>query len=158
MKTIAFARALSTVILPLGLVACAAPGATDPGVAAPAASATQAVKPLQALAPPSELETRYGIQVAQLALTASGGLVDVRFKVLDAAKARALLADPANAPTLIAGDKPPLAPPHHALQGAKFSTGQIFYVLYPNLRGAVQRGGEVTIAMGAARLGPVRAQ
>jgi hypothetical protein len=158
MKTIAFERMLMSGLLPLGLASCAAPGAGTtaadviPAVAPPA----HAVKALQALAPPSELETRYGIQIAQLALTASGGLVDVRFKVLDAAKARALLADPANAPTLIAGDKPPLAPPHHALQGAKFSTGQIFYVLYPNLRGAVQRGGEVTVAMGDARLGPVR--
>ena len=158
MKTIAFARTLSTLLLPLGLAACAGPGAAVAPDAVPAAPTTHAVKPAQALPPPSELETKYGIQVAQLAVTASGGLVDVRFKVLDAAKARALLADPANAPTLIAGDKPPLAPPHHALQGAKFNTGQIFYVLYPNQRGAVQRGGAVTIAMGEARLGPVKAQ
>ena len=124
----------------------------------PAAVAPHAAKPAQALPPPNELEVRYGIQIAQLGLTASGGLVDVRFKVLDAAKARSLLTNPANAPMLMAGDKPPLMPPHHALRGAKFVQGQVFYILYPNLRGAVQPGAEVTVAMGEARLGPVKVQ
>ena len=99
-----------------------------------------------------------GIQIAQVGLTAQGGMVDVRFKVLDAAKAKALLGNPANAPMLIAGGQPPLHPPHHALKGARFAPGQVFYILYPNARGAVQPGVEVTVAMGDARLGPVKAQ
>jgi hypothetical protein len=99
-----------------------------------------------------------GIQIAQVGLTAQGGMVDVRFKVLDAAKAKALLGNPANAPMLIAGNQPPLHPPHHALKGARFAPGQVFYILYPNARGAVQPGVEVSVAMGDARLGPVKAQ
>jgi hypothetical protein len=124
----------------------------------PAGAATHAVKPVQVLPPPNETELKYGIQIAQLGLTAAGGLVDVRFKVLDPAKVKSLLSNPANAPMLYAGDKPPLTPPHHALQGARFSQGQVFYILYPNLRGAVQPGVEVTVAMGDVRLGPVKAQ
>ena len=153
-------KAVASVTAPSAAAPQPAAAAPKPDVAAPqpAVAAAHAAKPAQALPPPSELETQAGIQIAQLGLTAQGGLVDVRFKVLDAVKVRALLANPANAPMLIAGDKPPLTPPHHSLRGAKFSQGQIFYILYPNLRGAVQPGVDVTVAMGELRLGPVKAQ
>ena len=124
----------------------------------PAPAATTAARPAPELPPPSEAELQTGIQVTKLGVTAAGGLVDVRFKVLDAAKARALLADPANTPSLMAGDKPPLMAPHNALKGARFRSGQVFFILYPNVRGAVQAGVPVTVAMGPARLGPVTAQ
>jgi len=133
--------------------------ATTPASTPPVAAATpQAAAQPHALPAPTALETLTGLQVAQVGLTAQGGLVDVRFKVLDAAKVRALLGDPANVPTLITGDKPPLMAPHHALKGARFSTGQVFYILYPNVRGAVHPGAPVTVAMGPVHLGPVTAQ
>lgn len=148
--------------LPVLLAACATQeGAVAPPAAAkaaPTAAAPHAVRPEHALPAPSALEAQYGVQIVQVGLTASGGLVDLRFKVLDAAKARALLGNPANAPVLIAGDKPPLSPPHHALRGARFGQGQVVFILYPNLRGAIQPGTEVMVAMGNARLGPVLAQ
>lgn len=133
------------------------------GVHAEAAKSLAAVAPQTArakveIAPPSALETQYGIQIMQLGLAASGGLVDVRFKVLDAVKAKALLGNSANAPMLIAGDKPPLMAPHNALRGARFGQGQVFYILYPNLRSAIKPGVEVTVVMGEARLGPVTVQ
>ena len=111
-----------------------------------------------ALPPPSALETRHGIQIAQVGLTAAGGQVDVRFKVLDAEKVRKLLGDPANMPMLIAGDNPPLMPPHNALKGAKFGEGLVFYILYPNVRSAIKPGVEASVAMGDVRLGPVIVQ
>ncbi|MBS0434791.1 MAG: hypothetical protein JSR75_07845 [Proteobacteria bacterium] len=153
-------RVASSALVACLLAACAAPAATAPPAATAAAAEPaphHAVKP-PALPPPTELEQQHGLQVAQLALTASGGLVDVRFKVLDAAKVKSLLGDAAHPPMLIAGDKPPLMPPHHALKGARFAPGQVFYILYPNLRGAVQPGGEVTVAIGDVRLGPVKVQ
>jgi hypothetical protein len=127
---------------------------------APVAAAAEAgaARPSRVLAAPTAAEIEHGLQIAQVGLTASGGLVDVRFKVLDAAKVRALLGDGAHAPMLIAGDKPPLMAPHHALRGARFTQGQIFYILYPNLRNAVQSGSEVVVALGDVRLGPVTAQ
>ncbi|MDO8456518.1 MAG: hypothetical protein Q7T07_06365 [Burkholderiaceae bacterium] len=145
---------LVTALLPLILGGCAMQGVQ--GVASADAAKPATSRPQ--LPPPSALETQYGIQITQLGLTASGGLVDVRFKVLDAAKARKLLGNPANAPMLIAGDKPPLMAPHNALRGAKFGQGQVIYILYPNLRSAIKPGTEVTVAMGEARLGPVTAQ
>jgi pyruvate/2-oxoglutarate dehydrogenase complex dihydrolipoamide acyltransferase (E2) component len=167
--------AVVTALLPLALGGCAShdtaqaaaakPASTAPTAAAatpatapPSAAVPQAARPAPRLPPPSQLEAETGIQVAQVGLTAQGGLVDVRFKVLDAQKARALLSNPANVPTLIAGDKPPLMAPHQALKGARFSKGQVFFILYPNVRRAVEPGMPVTVAMGPVRLGPVTAQ
>ncbi|MEP7294955.1 MAG: hypothetical protein ABI702_02120 [Burkholderiales bacterium] len=148
--------------LPLLAVGCANQGgAATTGASRPAAMSVAAGAPAPVAHPlpaPSELEKQYGLQIAHVGLTAAGGLVDVRFKVLDAAKAKALLGNAANAPMLIAGDRPPLMAPHHALHGARFSNGQMFYILYPNTRSAIQPGVEVTVAMGPARLGPVTAQ
>lgn len=123
--------ALLAAVLPVVASGCVVPPATAVGGASPMAevappgdSTTAPVaKPRQQLAPPSATESRYGIQITQIGLTAAGGLVDFRFKVLDAAKARQLLGDPANAPVLIAEHNPPLMPPHHALRGAKFGEG-----------------------------------
>jgi hypothetical protein len=161
--------ALLSALLPLLAGGCAVQGGATaeaesaPKVATampqPAVAAQQnAPRARPQLAAPSPLETQYGIQVTQVNLTAAGGLVDFRFKVLDAAKARKLLGNPANVPVLIAGDNPPLAPPHHALHGAKFGDGLVYFILYPNVRSAVKPGAEVTVAMGDVHLGPVTVQ
>jgi hypothetical protein len=172
-----YRTAVLSALLPLLAGGCAVQGGAiaDAGSGAPQATVatsqpvTAAPQPAVAaqqnaararpqLAAPSPLETQYGIQVTQVNLTAAGGLVDFRFRVLDAAKARKLLGNPANMPVLIAGDNPPLAPPHHALHGAKFGDGLVYFILYPNVRSAVKPGAEVTVAMGDVRLGPVTVQ
>ena len=142
-----------------------APGATSPapvaiqaGHSSEPAAATHAAKPAAVLPAPSEQEVQAGIQVAHIATTAQGGLVDARFKVLDPAKANALLGNSANAPVLIAGDKPPLMASHHAMKAMRFAKDQVFFILYPNSRGAVKPGTPVMVAMGPTRIGPVIAQ
>jgi hypothetical protein len=154
---------MAVALLPLiavGSAAQSASAATDaPATAtATAPAVVHAVKPAPTLPPPTAQESGAGIQIARIASTASGGLVDVRFKVLDPVRAAALLSKPANEPMLLAGDKPPLMAPHHALKGSRFVKNQIFIILYPNTRGAVQPGTEVTVALGDLRLGPVTAQ
>jgi len=171
MKTRPFGAERSRVLLGLLTVVLVAPGVhavAARGVKLPVAAASSAInvpdapaataRSAPALPAPSELELKYGLQIAHVALAASGGLVDVRFRVLDAVKVKALLDNPSNAPVLLAGDKPPLQPPHHALRGARYAKGQVFYILYPNVRGTVKPGAEVTVAVGEARLGPVTAQ
>lgn len=160
MKNICYRVGLLAALLPL--VGCAAQG-LQAGARAEAAKPLAPVAPQTdrvkvELPPPSALETQHGIQITHIGLTASGGLVDCRFKVLDAVKAKALLGNPANAPMLVADDKPPLMAPHNALRGARFSPGQVVYILYPNLRSAIKPGTQVTVAIGEARLGPVTAQ
>lgn len=160
MKSILSRGVIAAVAMALFAVGCAAQvSPATPAVAdttSPPAAPAKSVP--HAWPAPTALEVQTGIQVAQVGVTAQGGLVDVRFKVLDAAKAKALLGNPSNAPMLVTGDQPPLHPPHHALKGAKFAPGQVFYILYPNSRGAVKPGVEVTVAMGDARLGPIKAQ
>jgi hypothetical protein len=180
MNTDIYRFALLFALLPWAVGGCAIQGGATNGAATPAASAPplvataqqtpsaapqasvtsnqQAAKANPRLATPSALEKQYGIQIMQIGLTASDGLVDVRFKILDAAKARKLLGAPASAPVLIAGNNPPLTPPHHALHGAKFGDGLVYFILYPNVRGAIKHGAEVTVAMGDVRLGPVTVQ
>lgn len=132
----------------LGLGGCAS---QPPAETAPQAHATPAAR----FAPAGDLEALGGIQVTQVGVTAAGGLVDLRFKVLDAAKARKLLGDPANIPVLVAQGGLPLHAPHNALKGAKYGDGLVYFILYPNVRGAVRPGDEVTVAMGETRYGPV---
>lgn len=138
-------------------LASGAQGAPPEATAAstPAMHSGHAVRELPA---PMPIEVEHGLQVAQVGLAAAGGLVDVRFKVLDGTKAKALLGDAAHPPMLIAGAGNPVMPPHHALKGARYVTGQMFYILYPNARGAVRPGDAVTVAVGDVRLGPVNAQ
>jgi len=176
MKNTCYRVALAAALLPLIVAGCATQGATGgastkaaaPVVITPPAAATPAPQPAEAAAhaakpaltlpPPTELELQAGVQIAHIGATASGGLVDARFKVLDAAKATALLGNPSNAPMLIVGDKPPLMAPHHAMKGGRFAKDQIIFILYPNTRGAVVPGTEVSVAMGQTRIGPVTAQ
>src|SRR5690349_9478437 len=48
----------------------------------------------------SVLEAKYGLRVNLLAVTGAGGFVDVRLKMVDAEKARLLLADAKHFPAL----------------------------------------------------------
>jgi hypothetical protein len=113
-------------------------------------------KALAELPPPTEQEIKYGIQIVQIGMSAANGLVDFRFKVLDAPKAKKLMGDPANPPRLIAGDNPPLMPPHKALHGMNFKQGYVNYILYPNARNAIKSGTEVKVAIGEVRFGPIK--
>ncbi len=71
-----------------------------------------AVQPANATA--ADLEDRFGIQMTLVAVTAGGGLIDIRFRATDAAKAADLF-NAENLPVVIAPDsgvtiKPPEAP------------------------------------------------
>lgn len=148
---------VATLLVPLWLAACATTGSPGP-TSAVAVPAKAKARSLQDLPPPSEAEARSGLQVAHLGVTASGGLIDARFKVLDAAKARAALAQPENAPRLLTSGAPPILAPHHALRGARFSQGQVFYIMYPNTRNAVKPGADVTVALGEVSLSSLKAE
>jgi hypothetical protein len=155
--------------LSLGFAGCATSGAassvpakpvtTKAHTAAPGpAAAAHAAGAVAKLPDPTAQEIEAGIQVTHIGVTASGGLVDARFRVLDPAKANTLLGNMANAPALIAGDLPPLMAPHHAIKSGRYAKDQVFVVLYPNMRQAVRSGAPVSVAFGPVRIGPVTAQ
>ena len=108
----------------------------------------------------SVLEERYGLRVNLIAKTAAGGLVDVRLKVLDAAKAKALLSDPKNFPTLkVAGSDTVLATSEDMqLQALQALDGGLVAILYSNRGSIVQPNAAVSVNFGDVQLEPIAAK
>ena len=108
----------------------------------------------------SALEAQYGLRVNLVAVTAAGGLVDVRLKVVDAEKAKQLLKDAASYPVLtVAGSDIILtAPEESRAQGLKPASGELIMLLFPNARNAVKPGTKVAITFGDIQLEPVAAR
>ncbi len=105
----------------------------------------------------AELESEYGLRVRLIGVTAAGGMVDVRFKVMDPLKAEKILRDPEMLPRLIVG-KTVLQTTPPDLDSIKLEQGGIVFMLFPNSGGAVQPGAPVTIAFGNLRLEAISAQ
>jgi hypothetical protein len=106
-----------------------------------------------------QLEAQYGLQVQLVAATAAGGLVDLRLKIVDAAKAKALLDDQANFPSLLAGDGVVLQISGDvAEQEIQFEDGKSIFVLYPNAQNVVKPGEPVAIQFGDLQLEAIPAK
>ena len=95
------------------------------------------------------LEEQYGLRVNLVAVTAAGGLIDLRLRIIDGEKAKTLLANQANFPTLRVGKSIELqASPDIASQTIKFENGNNIFVLYPNSQNVVKPGDTVNIVFG----------
>jgi hypothetical protein len=108
----------------------------------------------------SVLEQRYGLHVNLIAVTAAGGLVDVRFKVLDAAKAKALLDDPKNFPALKVADRDAtlIASEDSRAQVPNLKDNGLIMILFPNAGSAAQSGSPVNVTFGDMQLEPIAAK
>lgn len=105
------------------------------------------------------LEQDYGLRLRLLAVTAGGGMVDFRLKILDAQKASQLLLDPHKAPQLVVpGKGVTLIAPPDPQQELKLEDGGVFFILFSNSGGAVQPGTPVIVSFGDLQLEPVPAQ
>jgi len=97
----------------------------------------------------STLEEKYGLRVNLVAVTAAGGFVDLRLKIVDGDKARLLLADEKNFPVLFSEHGIILnAPEDTKSQKIEFITGGNLFILYPNPNNTIQRDGSVNILFG----------
>jgi hypothetical protein len=98
------------------------------------------------------IEAEWGIQITHVAVTADGGLIDFRFRVVDPEKAGPLLTL-AKRPVLVAEDSGAVIdhlmhPPHsHDLV-----PGRVLYLIYNNTGGAIRRGAAVSVVLGDLRL------
>jgi hypothetical protein len=103
----------------------------------------------------SQLEDQYGLRVAVLALTAAGGMVDLRLKVVDAAKAAGLLGK--QPPALQVADTGTVltAPEDSLPQDLAPVAGRTLFVLFPNTRNAVKPGAKVGVKFGDVLLEPL---
>ena len=94
-----------------------------------------------------------GVKVARVAVTGGGGIVDLRYRVIDPDKA-ALVHSPGKPPTVMderSGRVLDELFMGHAHKG-KFKAGVAYYLLFVNRQGAVRPGGRVAVALGGVRL------
>lgn len=99
----------------------------------------------------AELLEKAGVRLVRVAVTGGGGLVDLRYQVVDASKALAVH-DPKTPPALIARGRLLTRPfmghlPHNVPQA-----GRTYYVIFENTRYAVRRGRAVTVELAGVRL------
>jgi len=103
----------------------------------------------------ADLETKYGVQISLVANSMMGSIVDVRLKVIDPAKAHALLDNQAallfNQEALI------LAPHMHSHGGNRLKIGKVFTVFFPAQQ-IIHPGSSVSLVFGGIRVAPVTVQ
>jgi len=107
----------------------------------------------------SILEEKYGLHTNLVAVTGAGGFVDVRLKIVDGSKAKLLLSDQKNFPSLFSKNGVILnAPEDTKSQEMKFDNGGNLFIMYPNSGNAVTRGSPVTIVFGDTAVEPINAK
>jgi hypothetical protein len=101
----------------------------------------------------AELESNYGTRIDLVALTALGGLVQLRFTVLDKSKAETLFHVAENMPALIAE---PSGKVLHAPSGMRHHLtlldGGSYFVLYANAGNALAPGTPVSVMIDTVKL------
>ncbi len=106
----------------------------------------------------SELEEEYGLRVRLLAVTAGGGMIDLRLKVVDAEKALQLLGPGQSMPQLVVEGSGAILQAPPVDQELKLEDSTIVFGLYPNSQHAVDPGSTVLVQFGSLLLEPIIAQ
>lgn len=102
------------------------------------------------------LEENYGLRVNLVAVTAAGGLVDVRLKIVDGDKAKALLGDQKNFPSLLAGKGIILrASEDFTKQEIQFDNDSNLFIMFSNPQSLVKPGTPVTVLFGDTAIEPI---
>ena len=86
-----------------------------------------------------------------IAVTAAGGYVDFRFRVVDADKAAQLL-QAENQPVLVAEDSGLTLKLSALPDQETLVLDRVYFFLYPNAQNAIESGSLVTVVMGDLRL------
>jgi hypothetical protein len=106
-----------------------------------------------------KMESQLGVRFTQAAVVADGGIVEVRYTVLDTQRASAFQNDVKH-PPLLKNEKNGKTAWRTALmkQGHELRPGQTYYVLYLNNKNAIKRGDKIEISIGSRKLAhvPVR--
>lgn len=109
------------------------------------------VQPTYLLAqiPDQGIESIFGIHLTQISITAGGGLVDLRYLVIDSDKILKFETDPRNSPVLIdreTGKQVRLV----SLMEHKHSyeTGKVYWEIFYNTKGVIRSGHPIDIRLG----------
>ncbi len=103
-------------------------------------------------------EAEYGIRFDLVGVTAAGGLVDLRFTVVDGEKAGNLFHSQASSPVLYTSTGTVLRMKRGMIHHLSLVTGGRYFVLYSNRGGTVQAGTIVSVVIDGIRTEPIRAQ
>lgn len=107
----------------------------------------------------ARLEAEAGIRLTLVAVTADGGLIDLRFTVVDEAKASHLFHDTGSMPALfVEGSRAVLSASHPLAHKVTVVSGASYFLFYPNSGGAIQSGTPVSVVIGGVRSAPITAQ
>ncbi len=106
-----------------------------------------------------EIEEQFGVRFTGLHLIGRQGLVDLRYRVIDAGKAKNFGHYTETSPLLIAEDSGKLIEVTiMGLHNHRVEAGRTYYIMYRNTAAALQPGGLVTIQIGDQRLEHVPVQ
>jgi len=106
-----------------------------------------------------EIEEQFGVRFTGLHLLGRDGLVDLRYRVIDAGKAKNFGHYTETSPLLIAEDSGKLIEVTIlGLHNHRVEAGRIYYIMYRNTGGALRKGSLVTIQLGDQRLEHVPVQ
>ena len=101
----------------------------------------------------AEIEERFGVRFTGLHLVARHGLVDLRYRVLDAGKAKNFGHYTETSPLIIAEDGgKKVEVTIMGLHNHRVETGRGYYILYRNTADALDPGSLVTIQLGDLQL------
>ena len=107
-----------------------------------------------------DLQEKYGMRIQLVAITAAGGLVDLRVQILDPQKARLLLRSQADFPVLLIRDRGIRMLPSEESQAQvdRLETLNVVFALYSNTGNAVKSATPVTIMFGDTAVEAIPAQ
>jgi hypothetical protein len=105
----------------------------------------------------AEMEQEFGLKVDLVAVIAAGGVIDVRFEIVDADKVGHLFHDAP--PSLYVESSGAVlradTPKAHKMTVV---SGATYFILYPNSGGVIQSGTPVSVVIDQIRLAPLVAQ
>ncbi|MGE5620350.1 MAG: hypothetical protein ACM3US_13980 [Sphingomonadaceae bacterium] len=106
-----------------------------------------------------EIEERYGVQITGVHVVANGGLIDFRYRVVDAGKAKDFGHYTETSPLLTAEDSGrTVEVTIMGLHNHRVETGRSYYVLFRNTNNAIRPGTPVSVQIGNLRLQNLIAQ
>jgi hypothetical protein len=111
---------------------------------------------LAAMPVSSAIEATYGVRIAQVALTADGGLVDLRYTVIDPDKAGLMTDSLEHLPVIVAHNGSALTQRGAAHRhGQNLQAGTSYFLLYTNTQNALRPGDKVLVRVGELTLADV---
>ncbi|GAB4114417.1 MAG: hypothetical protein Fur005_14650 [Roseiflexaceae bacterium] len=94
-----------------------------------------------------QIAKEWGVRITQIGVTADGGLIDLRYQVLDSDKAVAMLDGLNTTPHMIAIDGTEIAL-QNVHKHKELEVGRTYYILYRNVHGVLHAGDQVSVVVG----------